>query len=64
MKKLAAVFLVLSALAPFSFRSALADDDTVLDRLKSIEEKQDRILQDMEALKSEVQIVKIRVSSR
>ena len=64
MKKMTAMFLLLMAVAPLGMRPAFASDDEVSARLKAIEEKQDQILADLEALKSEVQVVKIRVTSR
>ena len=64
MKKIAAMFLVLSVLAPWGMRPAFANDEETAAELKKLEAKQDQILQEMAELKSELQIVKIRVSSR
>ena len=64
MKKIAALFLVLSVLAPFGMRPAFANDEETAAVLKRFEEKQDQILQELAELKSELQIVKVRVSSR
>jgi len=64
MKKTAAMFLVLSVLAPFGMRSACAEDVATLGQLRVIEKKQDRILLALEELKNELQIVKIRVSNQ
>ncbi len=63
MKKIAAFLLAFALIAPISLRPAFADDETMA-RLKVIEEKQDRLLQEMAELKAEMQIVKVRVSSR
>ena len=65
MKKITAIFLMtVFALAPLGMRPACADDALVSGQLAAIEKKQDLILQELEALKSELQIVKIRITSR
>ncbi len=64
MKKIAALFFILSVLTPLSARTASAEDAVIASRLKTIENKQDRILQAIEELKSELNMVKIRVTSQ
>ena len=64
MKKIAAVFFVLSLFSSLGVRAVFADDAMIASQLDAIEKKQDKILTDLEALKSELQIIKIRVSSR
>ena len=64
MKKIAAVFFVLSLFSSLCVRAAFADDAMLASRLDAIEKKQDQILTELAELKSELQIVKIRVSSR
>ncbi len=64
MKKFAALFLVLSVLMPLSMPPAFASDEELAIQLKKIEDKQDQILREMAELKAELQIVKVRVSSR
>ena len=63
MKKFAALFFLLSALAPLGMRNAYAEDAITSAQLSAIEKKQDRILEELEALKAELQIVKIRITS-
>ncbi len=64
MKKIAALLLMLSVVSSLGTRLALAEDAAIGSRLRAIEEKQTRILQALEELKSELQIVKIRITSR
>ena len=58
--------LLLAAILAFWIGSIFADDEEVGNAaaLRSISEKQNRILQELDEIKSELQIVKIRVSSR
>ena len=63
MKKIMISLFMLSMAAPWAIHSALADEMNAA-QLRKIEAKQDLILQQLEELKSELQIVKLRVSSR
>ena len=67
MKRFIWVLVILSAAAVFSVRGLYADGGSgvVADKaIRDISEKQDRILQSLEEIKTELNIVKIRVSSR
>ena len=63
MKKKMSIFLVLAALTSFGGSPSFASDAEVAARLQAIENKQNKILADLETLKSELQIVKIRITS-
>ena len=63
MKKLAVVLSMLAVLSPLGVRQIFADDG-LNERLRGIEIKQEKILADLEAIKSELQIIKIRITSR
>jgi hypothetical protein len=67
MKKIARVLLLVMALMPLASPALFADEAEMAgvgEKLKEIIEKQDQILAELETLKSELDIVKIRVSSR
>ena len=64
MKKISILFLVLSVLVPMGMRPAFAENEEIIAQLKTIERKQDRILQELEELRSELNIVKIRITSQ
>lgn len=66
MKKLSVAMMTLVACAALAAAPARADEDMewVKKELKEISAKQEEILQKLETLRSEVDIVKIRVSSR
>ena len=67
MKKISLILGILFLSALSSAQALYADDALSADTLsvlKRVSEKQDRILQALEELKSELQIVKIRVSSQ
>ncbi len=65
MKKISVLFLVISAMASLEICPAFAEDEGwSSSQLRAIEKKQDRILQELEELKTELKIVKIRVTSR
>ena len=67
MKKISLILGILFLAALSSTQAVYADDALSADTLsvlKRVSEKQDRILQALEELKSELQIVKIRVSSQ
>ena len=63
MKKLAVVILVLAALSPLGIAPIYADDG-LNERLRGIEIKQEKLLASLEEIKSELQIIKIRITSR
>lgn len=67
MKKLAVILAFVSVTAGVSVSDLLAEDAGsahVMYKMKEISEKQDRILAELEAIKTELNIVKIRISSR
>lgn len=63
MKKFAWILLIAAVSVPFAPQALFADGAAVESKLQEISKKQDRILAELEALKSELNIVKIRVSS-
>ena len=66
MKKLSMALAALAVVFSFALAPVHADEDSesMKTTLKEISEKQDRILAELESLKTELNIVKIRVSSR
>jgi hypothetical protein len=67
MKKIGLFLSVLAIAVFFSASNVLADEGTSGESakmLKEISEKQDRILQALEEMKSELNVIKIRISSR
>ena len=66
MKKWTLALMILAAASSFTLSGAQADEDTesMKSTLKQISEKQDLILAQLDAIQSELNVVKIRVSSR
>ena len=67
MKKFTIVLAFISIIAGISISNLLAEDASsahIMHKMKEISEKQDRILAELEAIKTELNIVKIRISSR
>ena len=72
MSKILAVFFIFGFLSIFSGVASFADenpapannDELVLDKLDKIMESQSQVLKQLEDMKSELQIVKIRASQR
>ena len=63
MKKSAlALILGFSLLAVFSSGIAFADETEIMEKLKTISDKQDQILAQLESIKTELNIVKVRAT--
>ena len=60
MKKFTMILMICAVLSPFAVTAARANE---AEDLKMVLEKQEQILKSLEEVKSELQIVKVRVSS-
>ena len=64
MKKYAFAVLLLTLLSWLPAPTCFAEDASVLKRLDEISQNQKQILEALEQVKSELQIVKVRITSR
>ncbi len=60
MKKTIFLTLTLMSLASFTFAEESADNTAILSRLDKIESSQEKILEKLESISTEINIVKIR----
>ena len=66
MKKFRFIFIFTVMVATFSASNIFAEEinsSDVMSKMREISEKQDRILAELETIKSELNVVKIRISS-
>jgi len=63
MKKIGFLLSVLAIVILFSAPNALAEEAVSGGMMRKISEKQDRILEALEEIKSELNVIKIRISS-
>ena len=61
-KSVLALILGFSLLAVFSSGIAFADETEIMEKLKTISDKQDQILAQLESIKTELNIVKVRAT--